>query len=173
MDPRRTWEATRLRIYAMLESEPEHSDLRERLHKEDVRLYNDATRQPAITKTCRALRNELLSVYYYENAFLVIIGPGGFPLLRWLNGIGDENRQKANITIRQYDCLILCALYKCTGRPRPRLTADDQHLERSFQTQYEGYASKIKVKLGKVSAINHSSSEGISYWEARLITLDS
>jgi len=172
MDLCQTWEATRLRIYAILNVDYTQ-EVRERLHKEDVRLHNDATRQPAITKTCRALRDELLPVFYNENNFIVSIGQGAFPLFRWLNGMGDENRRKANVTIRQYDCFVLCALYRCTGRPRPLLTADDQHLERSFETQYEGYASKIKVKLGKVSAINDNSTEGSSYWEARLITLDS
>ncbi|KAF7186266.1 hypothetical protein HII31_12341 [Pseudocercospora fuligena] len=50
--------------------------------------------QPAITKTCHALRNELLPQYYKRNTFHVLNRmTTNLNALNWLDAIGKQNRQ--------------------------------------------------------------------------------
>lgn len=145
-------------------------EVRDRMHKEDTYAYNDVSRQPAITHTCRILRHELLPFFYAENKFIVPLGRDAFPVFQWLIVIGEANRRRTHVTLREYDYSSLNELF---GRPRRLLCGDDRRIGVQFGSQYEGYASKIKMKLGKISAINRNCLEGHSYWEARLITSDS
>ena len=137
------------------------------MREEDSCLYNAVAQQPPITQTCQTIRKEILPFFYSATNFVVPLGTYAFPLFSWLIAIGEGNRNKANITLRQYDCSLMDDYF---GQPRRLLFEDDQELGEEFWRQYEGFAPKIKVTMGKVSAINRNRLEGRSYWEARLIT---
>ena len=59
---------------------------------EDTENYEEKTRQPAITRVCRVIRQETLSHFYRTNIFhMVDDGLPAWGLMSWAKAIGNTN----------------------------------------------------------------------------------
>ncbi|KXS94277.1 hypothetical protein AC579_7283 [Pseudocercospora musae] len=122
---------------------------------ENTAEQNKRLAQPAITKVCRVLRQELLPYHYEANVSLAIFGCliDWFPdrVNPWLSAIGRESRQKLRL-----------AYLMCYGdSDGPSDDTEFDTLEEEVRELF--FADQILVEIGPSVAISETSKEYQEY----------